>query len=138
MSLVVIVFNSIILAFQDNNSAFFNFTDQFFNVAYFTEFFLKIFGLGFIFGRGAYLRDPWNILDFVIIVQMTITLFLADSGNVKLNALRSFRVLRPLKTISSIEGLRILVSALLSALPLLRDTIIILIFFFCVFAIAGL
>ena len=58
-------------------------------------------------------------------------------GSVNLNALRSFRVLRPLRTISSIEGLRILVAALISALPLLRDTVIILIFFFGIFAIAG-
>ena len=69
---------------------------------------------------------------------MTITLSIGNSGNIKLNALRSFRVLRPLKTISSIEGLRILVQALLSALPLLRDTIIVLVFFFGVFAITGL
>lgn len=69
---------------------------------------------------------------------MTVSIFLANQGNLNLNALRSFRVLRPLKTISSIEGLRILVQALLSALPLLRDTIIVLIFFFGVFAITGL
>ena len=69
---------------------------------------------------------------------MTVSIFLANNGNLKLNALRSFRVLRPLKTISSIEGLRLLVVALLSAIPLLRDTIIILLFFFGVFAIAGL
>lgn len=48
-----------------------------------------------------------------------------------------FRVLRPLRTITKIEGLRLLVSALLAALPLLRDTIIVLSFFFVIFAIAG-
>ena len=56
----------------------------------------------------------------------------------RLSVLRAFRVLRPLRTISSIEGLRMLVTALISALPLLRDTIIVLIFFFLIFAIAGL
>jgi len=45
--------------------------------------------------------------------------------------------MRPLKTISSIKGLKVLMQALLSAIPLLRDTIIILIFFFIIFAIAG-
>ena len=47
-------------------------------------------------------------------------------------------MLRPLRTISRFEGLRILISALLTALPLLLDTIWILLFFFLIFAIAGL
>ena len=29
---------------------------------------LKIIGLGFIFNKGAYLRDHWNLLDFTIII----------------------------------------------------------------------
>jgi hypothetical protein len=32
------------------------------------EMVLKILGLGFVFNKGAYLRDPWNILDFVIVM----------------------------------------------------------------------
>ena len=63
---------------------------------------------------------------------------LIGSSSVNLSVLRAFRVLRPLRTISSVEGLRVLVTALISALPLLRDTIIVLIFFFLIFAIAGL
>jgi hypothetical protein len=51
--------------------------------------------------------------------------------------MRSFRVARPLRTISSIKGLKVLVSALISALPMLSDTIIILFGFFLTFAIAG-
>ena len=34
----------------------------------------KIVGLGFIFGKGAYLRDPWNILDFVIVMSAWLTI----------------------------------------------------------------
>lgn len=29
---------------------------------------LKILGMGFVFNRDAYLRDAWNILDFVIVM----------------------------------------------------------------------
>lgn len=29
---------------------------------------LKIIGMGFIFNKQSYLRDYWNILDFVIVV----------------------------------------------------------------------
>ncbi len=68
----------------------------------------KIVGFGFIFNKGAYLRDSWNILDFVIVMSGYVSLMF-DSEAVNLNVLRSFRVIRPLRTISSIEGLRIIV-----------------------------
>jgi len=45
--------------------------------------------------------------------------------------------LRPLKAISSIKGLKVLIVALFSAMPLLRDTLLILLFFFIIFAIGG-
>jgi hypothetical protein len=96
---------------------------------------LKILGKGFIFNRNAYLRDAWNIMDFMIIISGYFSIFASSSINI--SSLRVFRVLRPLRTITKIEGLRLLVNALIAALPLLRDTIIVLIFFFMVFAIAG-
>jgi hypothetical protein len=60
-----------------------------------------------------------------------------SSGGVDLSGLRVFRVMRPLKTITSIKGLKVLVMAILSAIPLLKDTVIILLFFFIIFAIGG-
>jgi hypothetical protein len=97
---------------------------------------LKILAQGFLFNSGAYLRDAWNILDFIIVVSGYVGMILAGGG-VNLSVLRSFRVIRPLRTISSIEGLRVIVQALLNSLTLLRDTILVLIFFFLIFAIAG-
>jgi len=111
--------------------------DTLFLALYTIEMGLKIIGLGFVFNRGAYLRDAWNVMDFVIVVTAYLPLIL-QGGSLNLSGLRAFRVLRPLKSISSIEGLKVIVSALLSSLPLLRDTIIVLIFFFFIFAIAGL
>mmetsp|Transcript_9967 Transcript_9967/g.9891 ORF Transcript_9967/g.9891 Transcript_9967/m.9891 type:complete len:134 (+) Transcript_9967:786-1187(+) len=55
-----------------------------------------------------------------------------------LGGLRSFRVLRPLKTITNIEGLKKLVVALLSSVTKLRDSFIVLYFFYLIFSIAGL
>lgn len=98
--------------------------------------FLKIIGKGFIFNKGAYLRDAWNILDFVIVVSAYFE-FLNFGSGVNIGVLRSFRVLRPLRTISGVEGLKIIVQCLLKSIPLLRDAIAILMFFFLVFAIAG-
>jgi len=73
----------------------------------------------------------------MVIIVGYIQLF-ASGTNIKLAGMRSFRVLRPLRSIQKIEGLRRIVTALLSSLPLLGDTLIILLFFFFIFAVAGL
>lgn len=117
---------------------------------------LKILGLGFIFNKGAYLRDPWNILDFTIVMSAYLTITQdtlaiiqnggvkeevtaenVESGGLSLNSLRAFRVLRPLRAITSIKGLQVLVVSVLNSLPLLNDTILVLLSFFVVFSIAG-
>ncbi len=78
-----------------------NIADEIFQVSYTIEMIIKIVSLGFLFNKGSYLRDAWNILDFVIVSSGYISMFLQGSG-VNLSALRSFRVIRPLRTISSV------------------------------------
>ena len=103
---------------------------------------MKILGLGFFFGKGTYIRDPWNILDFFIVITSLLSVGADDSaseeeGGFNVSGFRAFRVMRPLRTISSIKGLKVLMSALISAIPLLGDTLTILFGFFLTFAIAG-
>jgi len=44
--------------------------------------FLKIFGMGFLFNKHAYLRDAWNVLDFIIVVTAYIPyIFKRDAVN---------------------------------------------------------
>lgn len=140
MSLAVIILNSVFLMFDDpttkSSDSISDKSEYYFLGIYTAEALFKIFAMGFAFNKGAYLRDAWNILDFVIIVSGYIPFFLGSSVN--LSVLRAFRVLRPLKTISTIKDLKILLSSLFSALPLLKDTLIILMFFYTIFAIAGL
>jgi hypothetical protein len=59
---------------------------------------LKILGMGFILNENSYLRDGWNIIDFVVVVVGYVQLFSEDS-NINLGGLRTFRVLRPLRSI---------------------------------------
>jgi len=42
--------------------------ELFFILFYTVEMLLKIFGLGFILNKGAYLRDYWNFMDIVIVI----------------------------------------------------------------------
>ena len=98
---------------------------------------IKIAALGFFFGKHAYLKDAWNILDFVIVISGFLPYLLSGGGGGNITALRSFRVLRPLRTISGVEGLRVIVSSLITSMPLLRDTMLVIFFFFVIFSIAG-
>ena len=119
-SLIVIVFNSIMLASDNPNSASSNFSstmDTVFLTIYTTEMALKIIAFGFYFSRNAYIKDSWNILDFVIVTTSYLPIILEGSNSVNLSALRSLRVLRPLRTISSIQALKQILEALFSAIP---------------------
>ena len=142
MTLAIIIWNSIVLALDDPTQEATELTKTFdliFLVLYTIEMVLKIVGMGFMLNKGSYLRETWNVLDFIIVVSAYIPYFLESDGtSVDLTALRSLRVLRPLRTISSIGNLRLIITSLLNALPTLRDLILILLLLFMVFAIAGL
>jgi len=77
-------------------------------------------------------------MDFIIVITAWLPKLSSGSNNSSLNSLRVLRVLRPLRTISSIRALRIILTSLFSAMRLLIDSIIMLLFFFLIFAIGGL
>ncbi|XP_054473116.1 sodium channel, voltage gated, type VIII, alpha subunit b isoform X3 [Anoplopoma fimbria] len=95
----------------------------------------KIVARGFAIDGFTFLRDPWNWLDFMVISMAYITEFV-DLGNV--SALRTFRVLRALKTISVIPGLKTIVGALIQSVKKLSDVMILTVFCLSVFALIGL
>uniref|UniRef100_A0A8C5LHJ1 Sodium channel protein n=1 Tax=Jaculus jaculus TaxID=51337 RepID=A0A8C5LHJ1_JACJA len=99
------------------------------------ESLIKILARGFCIGEFTFLRDPWNWLDFIVIVFAYVTEFV-DLGNV--SALRTFRVLRALKTISVIPGLKTIVGALIQSVKKLSDVMILTVFCLSVFALIGL
>jgi len=97
---------------------------------------LKVIAYGIIMNPNSYLRDFWNILDFSIIVIGYISIFINNLVN--LSFIRTIRVLRPLRTFKFVKGLNILLTSLISSIPLLRDTTIVLLFFMILMSIAGL
>ena len=81
---------------------------------------LKILGLGFLFNKGAYMRDYFNIMDFFIVMSAYASMLddMSDDGGgassgstdgVSLKSLRAFRVLKPLRAVNNIPGLRLIV-----------------------------
>ncbi|CAD8210431.1 unnamed protein product [Paramecium octaurelia] len=140
ITIFIIIFNSVMLAMDDptteEQTDFANLMDQIFLIYYTIEAILKIIAQGLIWPKKAYLRETWNILDFSVIITAYLPYFVS-SNSLNLNSLRSFRVLRPLRTISSIKSLRMILLALFASLAQLRDAAIVLIFFYTIFAIAG-
>lgn len=63
---------------------------------------LKVLARGFIIDEFTYLRDAWNWLDFAVIIMAYLTIVIQDLGN--LSVMRTFRVLRALKTVAIIPG----------------------------------
>lgn len=70
---------------------------------------LKIFAKGFVVNKYSYLRNSWNILDFIVVSSGYLTILLTkgtttveDASN--LEVLRTFRVLRAVKSISILPG----------------------------------
>uniref|UniRef100_A0A671XXI2 Sodium channel protein n=1 Tax=Sparus aurata TaxID=8175 RepID=A0A671XXI2_SPAAU len=137
-------FNMIIMCTILTNCIFMTFSDPpewskqveyTFTGIYTFESLTKIVARGFAIDGFTFLRDPWNWLDFMVISMAYITEFV-NLGNV--SALRTFRVLRALKTISVIPGLKTIVGALIQSVKKLSDVMILTVFCLSVFALIGL
>jgi len=112
------------------------------SVLFIVECVLKIFVLGFIKGKHTYLKDPFNILDFVIVCFSILNFIFEniDSG-IDLSYVRAFRALRalrPLKLVSKNEGMKLVVNSLLTSIPKLFNVLLISLLFYFVFGILGL
>uniref|UniRef100_A0A3B3ICA9 Sodium channel protein n=1 Tax=Oryzias latipes TaxID=8090 RepID=A0A3B3ICA9_ORYLA len=119
----------------DSNSTWTKPVEYTFTAIYTFESLVKILARGFCLGEFTFLRDPWNWLDFSVIVLAYLNEF-ADFG--RLSALRTFRVLRAFKAISVIPGLKTIVGALFQSVKKLTDVMILTVFCLSVFALVGL
>ncbi|XP_025947348.1 sodium channel protein type 5 subunit alpha-like [Apteryx rowi] len=106
-----------------------------FTSIYTFESLIKILARGFCLNEFTFLRDPWNWLDFSVIIMAYVGAF-SNLGSV--SVLRTFRVLRALKTISIVPGLKIIVGALIQSVKKLADVMILTVFCLSVFALIGL
>uniref|UniRef100_A0A8C2GA29 Calcium voltage-gated channel subunit alpha1 Ia n=1 Tax=Cyprinus carpio TaxID=7962 RepID=A0A8C2GA29_CYPCA len=109
--------------------------DAFIYIFFALEMVVKMVALG-IFGRRCYLGDTWNRLDFFI-VMAGIVEYSLDLQNINFSAIRTVRVLRPLKAINRVPSMRILVNLLLDTLPMLGNVLLLCFFVFFIFGIIG-
>ncbi|XP_034128371.1 voltage-dependent calcium channel type D subunit alpha-1 isoform X8 [Drosophila guanche] len=111
-----------------------------FLVIFTAECVMKIVAYGFMLHNGAYLRNGWNLLDFTIVVIGAISTALShlmkDAFDVK--ALRAFRVLRPLRLVSGVPSLQVVLNSILKAMVPLFHIALLVIFVIIIYAIIGL
>ncbi|KAG7269326.1 hypothetical protein CRUP_031846 [Coryphaenoides rupestris] len=139
---------------------------------------IKLVALGFVFHKGSYLRNGWNVMDFIVVLSGCCTPTLhadtarrhctptlhADTARrhctprlqtklqtkimatagahmnipVDLRTLRAVRVLRPLKLVSGIPSLQIVLKSIMKAMIPLLQIGLLLFFAILMFAIIGL
>ncbi|KAF0752087.1 hypothetical protein AaE_006167 [Aphanomyces astaci] len=126
---------------------------------FFVEMALKIVAQGFIFtGRYAYMRNGWNVLDFVVAVTSVLAVVFTfvlmhttppcdvavddtcpASVDVKsdrvVKIFRLFRALRPLRAIHLNPGMKVVVKAILITIPCVLNLVVILTIFLFMFAV---
>ncbi|XP_037956573.1 sodium channel protein 60E-like [Teleopsis dalmanni] len=129
--MATILFNCIFLAMTETVEE----AEYIFLAIYSIEMVIKIIAKGFLLNKYTYLRNPWNWLDFVVITSGYATIGM-DVGN--LAGLRTFRVLRALKTVSIMPGLKTIINALLHSFRQLAEVMTLTIFCLMVFALFAL
>uniref|UniRef100_A0A915CNI0 Voltage-dependent calcium channel alpha-1 subunit IQ domain-containing protein n=1 Tax=Ditylenchus dipsaci TaxID=166011 RepID=A0A915CNI0_9BILA len=118
--LLTIIGNCVVLAMEEHLprndkmplSEMLERTEPYFMGIFCLECLLKNIAFGFILHKGSYLRSGWNIMDFIVVVSGVVTMLpFSPSGNdaqgVDLRTLRAVRVLRPLKLVSGIPSLQV-------------------------------
>ncbi|XP_061441677.1 sodium channel protein type 5 subunit alpha-like [Rhineura floridana] len=138
--MVTIFTNCVFMAISDvqtnsSETSSTKYVEYTFTAIYSFECLIKILARGFCLNEFTFLRDPWNWLDFSVIVMAILGEF-TDIGSV--SVLRMFRVLRALKTVSIIPGLKVIVGALIQSVKKLADVMILTVFCLSVFALIGL
>ncbi|XP_051508877.1 probable voltage-dependent R-type calcium channel subunit alpha-1E [Myxocyprinus asiaticus] len=147
MILATIIANCIVLALEQHlpgedktpMSKRLEKTEPYFIGMFCLEAGIKIIALGFVFHKGSYLRNGWNVMDFIVVLSG----ILATAGahmniSLDLRTLRAVRVLRPLKLVSGIPSLQIVLKSIMKAMVPLLQIGLLLFFAILMFAIIGL
>uniref|UniRef100_M4AUT7 Voltage-dependent L-type calcium channel subunit alpha n=1 Tax=Xiphophorus maculatus TaxID=8083 RepID=M4AUT7_XIPMA len=124
-----------------------------FLVIFTIETFTKILAYGLVMHPSAYIRSGWNLLDFIIVIVGLFSVMAegmtdhkpgeahhaaGKPGGLDVKALRAFRVLRPLRLVSGVPSLQIVLNSIMKAMvPLLHIGMLVM-FVIIIYAIIGL
>lgn len=116
----LIIFNSALLGLKDytdvnNETAINKFVEDIeplFTYVFLIECSSKIMAMGLILGRNSYLSDGWNWLDFIVVVTSLLENIPAMQN---ISGLRTFRLFRPLRSLTTMPSMKLLMGTLLSS-----------------------
>ncbi|KRY20599.1 Voltage-dependent calcium channel type D subunit alpha-1 [Trichinella patagoniensis] len=125
---------------SDRKNAVLEQVEYIFIVVFTIECVMKVIAYGFLFHPGAYLRNGWNLLDFLIVVIGLISTALSTLNihGFDVKALRAFRVLRPLRLVSGVPSLQVVLNSILRAMVPLFHIALLVLFVIIIYAIIGL
>lgn len=111
------------------------------SIFFICECLMKIIAQGLYKHKNSYLKNNWNLVDFVVVIssvfELVVTALFANNLP-SFKMLRALRVFRPLRTVKRVPSMRRLVSIMLRSIPELGNTIAFMLFFFVVFGIVGI
>ncbi|KAK4323895.1 hypothetical protein Pmani_005447 [Petrolisthes manimaculis] len=141
--LILIFASSVTLCFEDvhldsktelkERREVLNYLNLVFAILFTVEMILKWVALGFV----KYFTSVWTILDCFIVLVSMCSLFIEQDNLIALRSLRTLRALRPLRAISRWEGMKIVVNALMYAIPSIFNVLLVCLVFWLIFSIMG-
>uniref|UniRef100_F7CNJ4 Sodium channel protein n=1 Tax=Monodelphis domestica TaxID=13616 RepID=F7CNJ4_MONDO len=110
-----------------------NFTDRVFTYIFTLEMFLKWVAFGF----RKYFTNAWCCLDFLIVNVSLTSTFSCSPKSFNVKSFRTLRALRPLRALSQFEGMKVVVNALIGAIPAIMNVLLVCLIFWLIFCMLG-
>ena len=98
-------------------------------------FSIDMFGGMITLGLRRFFKDSWNIMDTFVVGSGWLDLMGLKTG---VGMLRMVRVFRPLRSLTKVESMRLVVQALISSTPGLANVLLLAAFMVFIFALFGL
>ena len=145
--MIVIFLNMVFMAlsFEGSSSGFNLFltiVNYVFTGIFILECIIKLLGYGF----RPYFHSGWNRFDFFVVIASIVDLAVANVEGFDASFLKSFQIIRVLRVlritrvlrlIKSLKGLEKLIQTLSWSLTALANVLLLMLIFFCIFAILG-
>ena len=112
--------------------------DAVFTTIFCVEMLIKLAAIGIARHPGSYCSDPWNVLDGTIVLLSIVSMPLSSMNLGWVRAVRTVRVLRPLRVISRVPELKLVVNALLRSVPGLGNVLFVSLLFWLIFGILAM
>eukprot|EP01138_Halocafeteria_seosinensis_P014026 gb/GECG01014323.1/.p1 GENE.gb/GECG01014323.1/~~gb/GECG01014323.1/.p1 ORF type:complete len:1981 (+),score=157.66 gb/GECG01014323.1/:1-5943(+) len=154
--LFVIVYSSVLLAVEEpdvleckqrdsahpescpNLALFLGISEILILTVFIAETVMKIIARGLILEPHSYLRSPWDVLDFFVVLISVVSVAATGSGSLRsLRALRTVRALRPLRVVRRFFGMRLVINAVIGSIPRVSSVVVVNFLFMLIFGIVG-